>query len=207
MNTPNKVLMAQARESLKGKWKLGVKVTLLIFLVGLILRFIPLLGPIAQILIAGPIMLGLASFYLALSRNQNATLGKAFEGFNTWWRAFKAYVLMVIYMLFWFMLLIIPGLIYSLAFSQVFFILAEDKNIRIRDAFYKSRMMMKGNKWKLFCLMLRFLGWGLLALLTLGVGFLWLNPYMQTAAAKFYDDIKDNVKMKEVEVEQATVTA
>lgn len=190
MNTPNSVLMDQAKASLKGKWRLGVKVTLVIFLLELVLRFIPVLGSIANILIQGPIMLGLAIFYISMARNQDAKFGQTFEGFDTWWRAFKAYVLMAIYMIFWFLLLIIPGVIYALAFSQVFFILAEDKNIRVRDAFYKSRMMMKGNKWKLFCLQLRFLGWALLCIPTLGIGFLWLTPYMYTTSAKFYDDLK-----------------
>ena len=191
MNTPNVVLMDRAKESLKGKWLLGVKVTLITFLLTVILGFIPVLGSIANLLIKGPLALGLAIFYLAFSRGQDPVLGKIFEGFNTWVRAFKAFLLMIVYLFFWFMLLIIPGIIYGLAFSQVYYILAEDKDIRIRDAFYKSRMMMRGYKWKLFCLQLRFLGWFILCLLTLGIGFLWLVPYMYMASAKFYDDIKD----------------
>jgi len=49
---------------------------------------------------------------------------------------------------------------------------------------------MKGNKWRLFCLRLSFIGWDLLcALFTLGIGFLWLNPYKQVAEAAFYREI------------------
>jgi uncharacterized membrane protein len=49
---------------------------------------------------------------------------------------------------------------------------------------------MKGNKWKYFCLQWRFFGWALLCVLTLGIGFLWLQPYMMTSSARFYEDLK-----------------
>jgi uncharacterized membrane protein len=52
--------------------------------------------------------------------------------------------------------------------------------------------MMYGFKWKYFCLALRFLGWAILCLFTLGIGFLWLIPYMQVSFANFYDDVKAN---------------
>jgi len=50
--------------------------------------------------------------------------------------------------------------------------------------------MMKGNRWKLFCLFWRFFGWFLLGILSLGIGFLWIMPYLQTTLARFYDDLK-----------------
>ena len=43
--------------------------------------------------------------------------------------------------------------------------------------------------WKLFCLHWRFFGWALLCVLTLGIGFLWLGPYIAMSTAKFYDDL------------------
>jgi uncharacterized membrane protein len=52
--------------------------------------------------------------------------------------------------------------------------------------------MMDGYKWKYFCLGLRFIGWALLCVLTLGIGFLWLSPYIQVSYAKFYEDLKKN---------------
>ena len=47
-----------------------------------------------------------------------------------------------------------------------------------------------GCQWKYFCLQWRFFGWALLCLLTLGIGFLWLVPYIEMSNAKFYDDLK-----------------
>jgi len=52
--------------------------------------------------------------------------------------------------------------------------------------------MMYGYKWKYFCLGLRFIGWFLLGILSLGIGFLWIMPYMSISFAKFYDDVKAN---------------
>ena len=48
---------------------------------------------------------------------------------------------------------------------------------------------MQGNKWRLFCLELSFIGWGLLCALTLGIGSLWLRPYEEVARASFYRQI------------------
>ena len=54
----------------------------------------------------------------------------------------------------------------------------------------RSMQMMDGFKWKKFCLGWRFFGWILLAILTCGIGMLWLTPYMAAANAHFYDDLR-----------------
>ncbi len=58
------------------------------------------------------------------------------------------------------------------------------------DSLRKSKAMMKGNRWKLFCLFWRFFGWFLLGILSLGIGFLWIMPYLQTTLIRFYDVLK-----------------
>jgi hypothetical protein len=65
-----------------------------------------------------------------------------------------------------------------------------DPAVGVRESLRRSKEMMRGHKWKLFCLYCRFIGWSLLALLTCGVGYLWLIPYMQTAMAHFYEDVR-----------------
>jgi uncharacterized membrane protein len=50
--------------------------------------------------------------------------------------------------------------------------------------------MMMGNKWKLFCLGLRFVGWAILSIFTFGIGLLWFIPYLQISTTKFYEDLK-----------------
>ena len=74
---------------------------------------------------------------------------------------------------------------------MAFFIIADDADCGPLEAISRSKEMMKGNKWKLFCLHWRFFGWALLAaFFTFGIGYLWLVPYMQTSFAKFYEDVK-----------------
>jgi uncharacterized membrane protein len=70
------------------------------------------------------------------------------------------------------------------------FILKDDKEISAIDAMMKSLKMTNGHKVDLVVLFLSFLGWMLLSLLTLGLGFLLLQPYMQTTLAHYYEDLK-----------------
>ena len=55
----------------------------------------------------------------------------------------------------------------------------------------KTRQMMKGHKFDYFWLCLSFIGWLLLGILTVGIGYIWLIPYMQTTIGAFYDDVKN----------------
>ena len=50
---------------------------------------------------------------------------------------------------------------------------------------------MKGHKMRCFLLSLSFIGWILLGILTLGIGYIWLIPYMYTTMAAFYQDVKN----------------
>jgi uncharacterized membrane protein len=192
MKTENVILMQMARESLKGKWGLAIGTLIVYFLIATTLQIIPIVGPIASLIISGPFALGLATFSLSISRDQDPKLEKIFQGFNNFGTALGAYLLMLLFILLWTLLLIIPGIIAAISYSMTFYILADDNSIGAMDAINKSKKMMNGYKWKYFCLGLRFIGWTLLCVLTLGIGFLWLMPYMQVSMAKFYDDVKAN---------------
>ncbi|MGN0187254.1 MAG: DUF975 family protein [Paludibacteraceae bacterium] len=48
---------------------------------------------------------------------------------------------------------------------------------------------MSGHKMKLFLLDLSFIGWGILCVLTFGIGFLWLAPYISVSHAHFYEEL------------------
>jgi uncharacterized membrane protein len=90
----------------------------------------------------------------------------------------------------WALLLIVPGIVAAISYSMTFFILAEDSSLTPMEAINKSKQMMDGYKLKYFYLCLKFIGWALLCCLTLGIGFLWLIPYIQVSTAKFYDELK-----------------
>jgi len=181
--TPNRELMRTARERLGGNWGLAVGA----YLIYLVIMSVS--GP-ASLILAGPMMVGLYLMYLAISRNQKADLGQLFRGFNMFVSALGAYLLMCLFILLWCLLLIVPGIIAAFSYAMTFFIIAEDDSIGPLEAITKSKQMMRGRKWKLFCLCWRFFGWFLLCLLTCGVGFIFLIPYVNTAYARFYDDVK-----------------
>jgi uncharacterized membrane protein len=186
----NKELMAEARESLSGNWGLAIATFLVYGIIISIFQVIPTVGSVLALFIAGPMLVGVSMFSLSLSRGESARLEQIFEGFKNYGTVLGAYLLMVLFIFLWMLLLIIPGIIAAIAYSQTFYILAEDDTIGSMDALKKSKEMMDGYKWKYFCLGLRFIGWALLCILTLGIGFLWLSPYIQISYAKFYEDIK-----------------
>lgn len=189
MATENVVLMRQAREALKGRWGLAVGVYFLYMLIMIVAGAPDDIGPLLTIIIDGPLFLGLAMFSLSLARKQEASVSQMFAGFNDFLRSFVAYLLICIFILLWSLLLIVPGIIAALSYSMTFFILAEDKTVSANEAIKKSKAMMMGHKKKLFYLGLRFFGWFLLGIITLGIGFLWIMPYFKVTLAMFYEDI------------------
>ena len=84
----------------------------------------------------------------------------------------------------------IGAIILSYAYGMVPYLLHDYPELSAREAMKISREMMRGQKWNLFVLDLTFIGWILLALCTAGVGMLFVQPYMLTARAAFYDDLK-----------------
>jgi len=192
MKTENKELMRQARETLTGKWGMVVKVSALYIVIAIALQSVPKAGPLISLLTTGSFSLGLVLFFLAFSRNQNPKLELMFEGFKRYSTSLAAYLLVTLFTVLWGLLLIVPGIIASLSYSMTFFILADNKDIGAKEAIERSKIMMYGYKWKYFCLLLRFLGWALLCIPTLGIGFIWLLPYIQVTCVKFYEDIKNS---------------
>ncbi len=185
----NRLLMVQARQALRGRWGVAVGGTFLYLLVTTLAGSPKHIGSVIGLLIDGPMLLGVTIFSLALARKQEASVSQIFLGFNDFLRALETYITMLVMILLWALLLIIPGVIAAFEYSQVFYILAEDKNIKPMDALRKSKEMMEGHKMELFRLGLQFFGWFLLSLLTIGIGLLWSMPYFQTTLALFYDKI------------------
>ena len=205
--TSNQALMTQALKSLIGKWGIAIGAWLAFFIltnlqigwewqgndggdykVGL---------KIIGLIIGGPLSLGYTTLILLISRNQKPDFAILFSGFKRFGVSLAAYLLMSIFTILWLLLLIIPGIIAWLRYSQTFYILSEDEKISPLGAISKSKEMMVGNKWKLFCLYCRFIGWFILCIVTLGFAGLYVGPYISQSCANFYNDlIKDNLTEK-----------
>ena len=210
--TNNQTLMLQAREALKNKWGLAMgSFFVFILLSNLSSNFFSwkwigedggnykVSMDIIWILICSPITLGYATIMLQISRKQSSKFEQLFHGFKRFGVALGTFILSFIFIILWTLLLIIPGIIAFLRYSQIWYILSEDEYINPMDAIRKSTEMMVGNKWKLFCLYCRFMGWFILCILTLGLGFIVLGPYISVSGAKFYDDLKSSILTENIE--------
>ena len=189
--TLNSTLMAQARQSLQGKWGLVIGAIIINFLVGMI-SVIPIVGWIASIIICPVVYVGLMTFTLSISREKEAKIEQLFEPLNDggiFGTAIAATLLQAVLIMLGFICLIIPGIYLAFSFKMTMLIIADNPTIGPLDALKKSHSLMNGNKMKYFFMMCRFIGWFILATCTFGVGFLWLVPYVHISDAKFYDDI------------------
>ena len=141
-----------------------------------------------------PLSLGYSVAHKELLQNGDAAITR-----NTVRLAFSDYVrnavsilLVYLYTLLWTLLFIVPGIIKGLAYSLTPFIVKDNPQLSPNQAINLSMKMMKGHKFDLFYLYLSFVGWIFLAILTLGIGLLWVIPYMQTSMAAFYLDVKND---------------
>lgn len=85
---------------------------------------------------------------------------------------------------------LIPLYIWAYAVMLTTYLAHDCKELGIRACMKESKRLMKGHKWQAFCLQLSFVGWGMLSVLTLGIGLLWLLPYQSVAMAAFYEDVR-----------------
>lgn len=136
---------------------------------------------------------GYAQFNLRLVDWESPSFETLFAYFPYWKTAVAARLLQSLYILLWSLLLIIPGILASYSYAMTEFILAEHPDLTAGEAIARSKALMYGNRWRLFCLQFSFIGWLILCTLTLGIGNLWLTPYMRTATAAFYREISGPV--------------
>ena len=139
---------------------------------------------------------GLAYYMVKFLNNKEYNFKDLFYFVKDYVRTFVVGLLETIFIFLWALLLIVPGIIKAIAYSLVTLILADDKykDLKYTEVLKKSEAMMKGHKMDYFVLQLSFIGWHLLAILTLGLLEFWIVPYQTTATYKFLDDIMKNYK-------------
>jgi len=143
---------------------------------------------IATFVLGGPTKMGLCQFNINLF-DGDAKFSDLFEHYDRFGKGFLTKLVLTIIIVLWYCLLIIPGIIATYAYQMTFYILADNSDMDIIDAIKASRKMMKGHKWQLFCLQFSFIGWAILSAFTLGIGSLFLAPYIEAATAAFYKQI------------------
>lgn len=186
----------EAWGKLKGNWGVAVVSLILMGIIGGILGGLSAIGigAILELLLMGPLTLGITMLYLNIVRNNDVSVKTMFAGFKKFGKAVVAWLLQAIYIFFWSLLFVIPGIIKSYSYSMTYYILADNPEMGANEAITRSRELMNGNKWRLFCLHFSFIGWVLLSMLTFGILFLWVKPYMNAADAAFYNSLVSGEK-------------
>jgi len=140
-------------------------------------------------LLGSVISIGYSRFNLELVDEGEPAIENLFAYFRHWQTAAAARILQAVYVLLWSLLLVIPGIMATYSYAMTGYILAENPELTASEAISMSKEMMRGNRWRLFCLHFSFIGWGFLASLTMGIGNLFLIPYREAANAAFYREV------------------
>ncbi len=144
-----------------------------------------------QFFVANIINVGFYGWFLDYSRGANPEFDVMFSRFNHYKSTMLGMLLRDVYVFLWSLLFLIPGIIKAYAYAMVPYILYENPSLSAKQAVSMSETMMDGWKWELFKFELSFMGWNILAAFTCGIlGVLYVNPYIYTAQAMLYDNIK-----------------
>ena len=138
------------------------------------------------LILGGVVQLGYTQYLLKQQDREIGNTKDLFSQFDRFGQGFLQLFLRNLFVFLWSLLLIIPGIIKSFSYAMTPFIMADNPNMTAKEAIDTSKRLMEGHKWELFCLNFSFIGWILLSILTLGIGTIFLNPYMNAAYAVFY---------------------
>ena len=149
---------------------------------------------LAGLLLAPPLTLGMAAIALGMTNGDKADISTLFNGFQKFGPAVLLNILIAVFTMLWSMLFIIPGIIKAISYSMSYFILSENDDMTALEALNESKRITQGRKGDLFVLYLSFIPWFLLCMITFGLAYIYVGPYMQTTLANYYNKIKDTTK-------------
>ena len=198
-----------ARKQLKGRWGLPI---LLFVLSCLLTSMIAMPGrelgeteflteteniaycvlSLVSLCVNGIFTLATSYVYIRMMHTTEKLRFNAFlTGLERWLSGALGMLWYTLWVFLWSLLFVIPGIIKAIAYSQMFFILAEHPKIGVRRAMQISKVITQGHKADLFVMGLSFFGWLLLCFVTCGIGFLWLIPYAEMSYANAYTALKN----------------
>ena len=191
---------AKAWAACKGNWGVAILSVIIVGIISGICGVIPTVGGLISLVITGPLTLGLVVVFSKLVKGEKAEIVNVFDGFKNFVNSFLLYILISIFTFLWSLLFVIPGIVMSYAYSMSYYILKDNPELSANEARKQSIEMMRGNKWRLFCLDFSFIGWSLLSILTFGILMLWVTPVMEASHAAFYESLKPAPAVVEEEV-------
>lgn len=106
--------------------------------------------------------------------------------------SFAGFLFMRIFQLIYMIALYVVCFLALLHYGLVYFVMIDYPEQSIGSCLNLSRQMMRGNKGRLFYIMISFIGWYLIGCCTFGLAFLWLIPYVGCTFTHFYLDLKQD---------------
>ncbi len=177
-----KELKERARKQLDGNWGDLILMNIIFLIIVGVTESL-----IFGIVIYGSMMVGYSYYSTRFVRFGEKKLENLFAGFsNNFSSNFVLGLLQQLFICLWSLLLIVPGIIMNYAYSACYYIKQACPDMEAMDCIKKSKEIMNGHKWELFVLDLSFIGWGLLCVLTFGIGYIWLYPYISVTKANYF---------------------
>ena len=160
-----------------------------------IVLFVGVLGFLIIIFIFNVIEVGGCRFFL-INSEEKAKVGEILAPFSEdgYLEIVKTQFFRDLFTTLWTLLLIIPGIVKSYEYRMMPYIMADPEfaDLKQSDIFALSKKMTKGNKFDLFIFGWSFIGWMLLATITMGlVGVFYYYPYKNASMAEVYLTLKE----------------
>lgn len=188
--------------AMRGNWLSGALVLLVSHLLGLALQT-PLFflnedsglywaWAWISTLLEGIVWFGFTVNFLLFARGADHSLKHLFVGFTKmgfFLRILGTELLQGIFVFLWSLLLLVPGIVKIYSYTMTEFVLLDHPEYSPLQSITASKKMMYGHRLELMMLQLRFLGWFLLCVLSLGIAAFWVAPYYMTAKSRFYMDL------------------
>lgn len=192
-------LKADAKQKIRGKVGGAFAAWFIVALIsggaGWALGLVPVVGAYPYTFLIAPAFgLGLSRMWLDISDDHTPSVTDAFRGFHDYLNAVLVNALFFLFTLLWSLLFLVPGIIKALSWSMAMYVLADNKGKSPMECLRESEKMTRGHKGKLFVFFLSWVGWFLLGVLTLGIGLIWIIPYLNTCLANIYKSLKSTAE-------------
>lgn len=124
--------------------------------------------------------------------------GELFSG------AVVLFLMRMMYLVFWSFCFGFMAVVKFCSYSQTYYIyydaVKNGNEMTFNDAITASRKMMDGHKGEYFLLLLSWIGWWLLEVITIGIAGIYVAPYYQLTMANYYLQLLDAQKTQQPDV-------
>ena len=148
-------------------------------------------------LVALPLYIGFISYILSLTRKEEVSLTDIFQDYKKIGLIVVTLIISYVFIIFGYILLIIPGIMIAFSLGMVGYLLADSKETSSSEAkniIRESIEMMNGYKLDYFVFELSFIGWHFLGAITFGIAYIYVIPYFTFANTLYYQRLKEKRK-------------